>query len=48
MPFEDPSVKRVLIVEDEALIALDLEHRLRRLGFEVEPDFPWEYEVSVH
>ena len=35
MPFEDPSVKRVLIVEDEALIALDLEHRLRRLGFEV-------------
>jgi len=35
MPLEDPSVKRVLIVEDEALIALDLEHRLRRLGFEV-------------
>ncbi len=28
-------MRRVLIVEDEALIALDLEHRLRRLGFEV-------------
>ena len=27
--------KRVMIVEDEALIALDLERRLARLGFEV-------------
>lgn len=26
---------RVLIVEDEAIIALDLKHRLRRMGYEV-------------
>ena len=31
----DVGVKRVLIVEDEALIALDIERRLIRLGFEV-------------